>query len=245
MRRSIVIAVALLGLVSARQALATTIIANLQITGANTWSLTLDNTSDPVADNGGIAAYSVALMRALTVDHNSPRDGFGQGPGGSGAAGFTVQRSADNTVPIRASQDITTPTPNLIYNFGREASSFAAKGIADFTGGSQLASPTWAAKLVIATGTFTPGFPPYIDYLSADNYACVFVTSSGAAVKGCPIPEPGPAIPGVMGLIGMATYRRRQGAVGLIRNGSGGFLSVIGIRRGRARNLGGALGHFR
>jgi hypothetical protein len=215
MRKSIVIAIALFGLVSARQALATTIVANLAITGANTWSLTLDNTTDPVADNGGIASYGIVLKNVLTVDHNSPRDGFGQGPGGSGAAGFTTLRSADDVTTLLASQDTTTPTPNLIYNFGREASSFAAKGIADFTGGSQLESPTWAAKLQVATGTFTPGTTPSVDLAAADTFSNVFTGATGATTKAATVvgvPEPAALAMAGMSLIGLLSYRRRNAA---------------------------------
>jgi hypothetical protein len=187
------------------------------------WNLYAQELSGP-ADNGGIASYGAVLTNVLTVDHNSPRDGFGQGPGGVGAAGFTSLRSADGAPVLLASQDTITPTPNLIRGFGQEASSFAAKGINDFTGGTQLESPTWAAKLLLATGTYAGKAVaiPGINATSVDTFSNVLIGQTGSATMAAQIqtevvdigvvPEPATLAMAGMGLIGMVAVSRRRKA---------------------------------
>lgn len=185
---------------------------------ANTFNLFAQEL-DGSGDNGGIASYGAVLTGVANVDHNSPRDGFAQGPGGVGAAGFTSLRSADNVPVLLASQDTITPTPNLIYGFGQAGNSFAALSINDFTGGTQLEQASWDAKLRIATGTIAPGVVPGINASSVDTFSNVFVQGNGTATRAAgiqtevidvAIPEPASIALAGLGLIGVVALRRRR-----------------------------------
>jgi hypothetical protein len=112
-------------------------------------------------DNAGLASYSVALKNALTVNHHSLRNAAAESYDGAlrGPVGFTQSRSADDTNPaignvlIQGSQDTVTPTPFIIYGLGQTGGDLASRGI--ITAGSKEGDP-WAAKMVIATGTWDP-----------------------------------------------------------------------------------------
>jgi hypothetical protein len=222
MKQKLSAILALIGLLCGGSASASTILFTLTVTpGPNTWTLAATDV-DPPADNGGIASYGVVLSNVdlLSIDHKSPRDGFAQGPGGVGSAGFTTLRSADALPVILASQDTTTPTPNLIYGFGQAASSFALKGMVDFTAGTQLEAPTWGVPLLIASGTYTGSGAqsiPKIDSSSADTFSNVFIQPSGSATRAATItsqtviiPEPASAIIGGLAMLGVLGYRRRR-----------------------------------
>ena len=163
--------------------------------GPKTWTLTATELAG-AADNGGIASYGVALSNVdgASVDHNAPRDGSAQGPGGAGAAGFTLLRSLDGEAVILGSQDTPLPTPNLVYGMGQSASSFAANGIVDLSGGSQLESPTWGSSLLLSSGTYSGSGPqglPQFDLSSPDLFANVFVQASGNATRSGGDPDGG------------------------------------------------------
>lgn len=218
MKRRLFAIAAVLSLVTAASATAATVKFTLTVTpGPNTWVLDAEELDGP-ADNGGMASYGVVLAGVSPdLDHKSPRDGFGQGPGGVGPAGFTTLRSLDGIPVILASQDTTTPTPNLIYGFGQSGSSFAAKGIVDFTAGTQLESPIWGKPLVLASGTYQ-GATPSINATSADTFSNVFIGQSGGATRAAQIqavtvivPEPATAAMGGAGLLSLlAVVRRRR-----------------------------------
>jgi hypothetical protein len=138
---------------------------------------------DGMVDNGGIAAYGLFISSILTIDHNSPRDGFVQGPNGVGPAGFTLLRSHDNNPVLLATQDSIAPTPNIIYGFGQFAGSFASHGFTDFTAGTQIEQPAWHAALKIASGTFAQGAVPQIQLNNVDTFANVFESTSSTRTK--------------------------------------------------------------
>jgi hypothetical protein len=220
MKKNLFAILALAGVLSGATASAATIKFTLTLNvPTNTYTLHATDISSP-QDAFGIASYGVVLANVTSVDHKSPRDGFGSGPGGVGPAGFTTLRSADGVLAILASQDTTTPTPNLIYGFGQQASSFAAKGIADFTGGTQLEQPVWGNPLLIADGTFVGNGlgpnAPRIDAAAVDTFSNVFVAPQGGGTKSAGIiaetiviPEPVSIALGGFALLGLVGYRRR------------------------------------
>lgn len=151
-----------------------------------TLDLSVDNqfkilASASPGDNAGIASYGLVLDGTVqTLDHLSTNALAAQGPVGFGAAGFTSLRSADGLTAMLASQDTITPTPNLIFGFGQEASSFVAKGLTPF---GPHESPTWVANLLLAMGTYDRAAGSLsMNQGHFDTFSNVFTTQGQAAV---------------------------------------------------------------
>ena len=176
--------------------------------------------SASLGDNAGIASYGVVLTGGvLTVDHNSPVDGFANGAGGSGAYGLSLLRSNDDDFNLGASQDTVSQPGRTIFGFGQTASDFASEGITDATGGTAVEGDPWGAPLLIASGTWD-GQTIGINEGSVNTLANVLQSTAGAATEaaiiatsvtiGGIIPEPGTLALASLGLIGLVAGRRRS-----------------------------------
>jgi hypothetical protein len=227
------IAVALVALLAAKGAAGATVTFTLDLLKLGIGNLELRACVSP-GDNGGLAAYNVALTNVKTVNHNSLRNGAASNVGGEeGTVGFTTFRSADDAIPavsnlaIAGSQDTITPTPFIIYGLGQQPGNLTARGIT--TAGSKEGDP-WAADMVIATGTYdiTPGQP--VAYPGWDSQAAVltsanvFVTTGSTRVVkatvelliaggGLPcscFPEPSTAALGLLAAPVLMAHRRRN-----------------------------------
>jgi hypothetical protein len=134
-------------------------------------------TKGGTGDHGGLASFGIELLGATTIQNMAPFTSFANGPNGQGPAGFSESRSAPNEGLVTGAQDVITPTPNLIYGFARESSSFAQENI------TPLAPPnvlSWDAKLLLAQGTHNGLIR--IDYRSENYFANVFQAEANPAV---------------------------------------------------------------
>jgi hypothetical protein len=106
-------------------------------------------------DNGGITTYGIPLVgNFLSLNHQT---GNIVVSGNFQPAGFSNLRSADSAgaianPTITGGQSLTTP--NLVYGFGQEASSFAAKGFGVVGQPDPTSDVAWLDPMVIATGTY-------------------------------------------------------------------------------------------
>jgi hypothetical protein len=106
-------------------------------------------------DNVGMSRYSVPLVGTLlTLDHRAPS---AVSLTNFQPAGFSNLRSADAPggivdPTITGGQSLTTP--NVIFGFGLEASSFAAKGITPIALPDATSDAEWTNPLLIAVGTY-------------------------------------------------------------------------------------------
>jgi hypothetical protein len=218
-RLSLLAAAVVLSGVSAANAASVTFTLDLSAGGGN---FTLYGETS-AGDNAGLAAYNVALTNVATVNHNSLRNAAAESSDGSlaGPVGFTLFRSADDTnaavgpVLIQGSQDTIAPTPFIIYGLGQAPGDLTSRNI--ITAGSKEGDP-WAAKMVIATGTYAAGgqFPDFDPTAAVLTSANLFNDNAGLAVTAAatvntiviPIPEPGTLAMAGMSLIGLAVRRR-------------------------------------
>jgi hypothetical protein len=210
---------------------AAVVLSGVSAANAATVTFTLDLTAGPgqftlygetsAGDNAGLAAYNVALTNIATVNHNSLRNAAAESSDGSlaGPVGFTLFRSADDTTPalgnvlIQGSQDTIAPTPFIIYGLGQAPGDLASRNI--ITAGSKEGDP-WAARMVIATGTWDPAQLPAFDTAAAvltsanlfNDNAGLAVTAAANVVTNVIIPEPGTLAMAGMSLIGLAVRRR-------------------------------------
>jgi hypothetical protein len=108
-------------------------------------------------DNGGITTYGIPLVgNLLTLDHRAPNI---VSSANFQPAGFSNLRNPAPPDGAAAVNPTITggqalATPNLIYGFGQEASSFAAKGIPSAGQPDASSDLAWLAPMVIATGTY-------------------------------------------------------------------------------------------
>jgi hypothetical protein len=152
-----------------------------------------------LGDNAGLAYYSVPLSgNVLTLNHRSP---VTLNLTDFSSIGFSLLRSHDNPPAfdqqVLASQDfISAPLANLIYGFGQEASSFAAKGYTTLGG---IIDPTsdqsWSAPLVLATGTYSG--PLSINRNSPNFSASVFTTQGQRVVETATVFDTPPCLCGI------------------------------------------------
>jgi hypothetical protein len=111
-----------------------------------------------VGDNDGIVFYWVPLLgNVLTLDHRAP---VALNAANSQPLGFSDLRSSDIITPtlnpeVHASQYIVGPQQNLIRGFGRETSSFAAKGFTTLGSPDPSSENAWSNPFHIATGTYS------------------------------------------------------------------------------------------
>jgi hypothetical protein len=125
-------------------------------------------------DNGGIAAYSVDLVGAISsLDHGSAFTSLAvNDQAAEGSAGFSFLRSASGLPWVHASQDTITATPHLLYGLGQTAGSLSQLGVNSL---ASAAITTWSADLKIASGFYDPTAGPLrIDYSSRRTQANVF-----------------------------------------------------------------------
>jgi hypothetical protein len=125
-------------------------------------------------DNGGIAAYSVDLVGAISsLDHVSAYTSLAvNDQDAEGSAGFSFLRSASGLPWVHASQDTITATPHLLYGLGQTAGSLSQLGVNSL---ASAAITTWSADLKIASGFYDPTAGPLrIDYSSRRTQANVF-----------------------------------------------------------------------
>jgi hypothetical protein len=138
----------------APSATAATVTYILDLRVHNEWRLLADASDD---DNGGITTYGVPLIgNLLSVDHRSPAGVYFAN---FSPMGFSTLR---NPAPpdggpavnptITGSQALATP--NLIYGFGQEASSFVAEGFSPFAIPDATSDVVWVEPLLIAQGTY-------------------------------------------------------------------------------------------
>jgi hypothetical protein len=174
------LAVALLGAgLVASTAQAATVHYVLDLSVANQFTLTAQAS---LGDNGGITTYGIPLTgNMLTLDHRSPN---AVSLGNFQPIGFANLRNpappdggpAANPT-ITGGQSLTTP--NLIYGFGQEASSFAAKGHPAVGTPDATVDTAWAVPLVIATGTYNMANGPLAFGGGVTLLANVFDNGSG------------------------------------------------------------------
>jgi hypothetical protein len=169
--------------------------------------------SDSVGDNFGLGGFAISVQNATTTINRSPQaldvdDGFGT----TNPAGFTLLRGvapSGTGFIIEGAQDVLRPTPYLIYGFGQSPNSFAASLPAGATPTTTDQS-TWAAKLLIAEGTYTPGAKPFFNFADATDVALVFSEQApNALVPAQIVPEPSTAALLVIGCVAALVARRR------------------------------------
>jgi hypothetical protein len=183
-----------------------------------TFQITVDATRGD--SNGGLAGYSFQIMpqsgMIKGLDHKSARAPFALNGDGteSGPIGFNLLRSADNNSLVTGFQDVITPTPFLIYNYGISPGNFdraVQKPPATLFGSSE--GNNWPSQPVIVSGMFSGQFPTLIELT-----ATVFVragssqTVAALAMVGPYLldPEPASAALAGLGLLVLTTTRRTR-----------------------------------
>jgi hypothetical protein len=187
----------LLTCICAHQSLATPIVVFfLDLSGSGTFRL---HAQTSLGDNAGLAAYSVPLLgNVLTIDNRGPNV---INLANFAPAGFGASRSADvlaataNPI-ISGSQDVVSgPTANLLFGFGQESSSYAAKGITPVFLPDATSDIAWSVPMVLATGTYNASTTfPEIDRSNPNFFASVFTMVGQRGVLAAtlinPLPEP-------------------------------------------------------
>ena len=202
--------------------------ASVRATPIVTYTLTIDSNGpgtfsvfadDSVGDNAGLASYAVSLFNVSTISNVSPNTTyFNSSFSAHDSAGFPVFRSQDGSGvdpavdPVTGSQDTvgaTGPTV-IIYGFGQTADNFAAHN--PFAGGSTIPNQSWAAHLLLITGTYNtsgpaPQFGPgpstaqvFVNNTSTDNVPAIVTTQ---------VPEPSTGFLLLLGAVGIGARRRR------------------------------------
>jgi len=148
---------------------------------------------DSTGDNFGIAGVSVNILGTTGSPTNLLPEGNyddGLADGGSEEVGFTVKHA--NTYPLGGSQDTSTlqgnltaalPNPGVVpvYGFGQTAGNLNSDEPAGSTGHiGTVVKAAYAAKLLVATGTFAAGTQSSVVFGSGNNSANVFITGPGA-----------------------------------------------------------------
>jgi hypothetical protein len=119
---------------------------------------------DSPSDAAGLASYGFAIkpgpgFTITALDHKSARANVAENYDGSltGSVGFTTMRSPDGVanVVIRGGQNLTTPTPFLIYGFGQTAGSFQSVANGPVVPLGSNEGNNWASNPVIASGTYS------------------------------------------------------------------------------------------
>jgi hypothetical protein len=146
------------------RASAAAVFPSIDLKPSGTFVMTLESSG---FDNAGVAGYRIGLTGPiLTLNHHSLRNAAAENSDGSlaGPVGFTRNRSPDirsnhsGSVLIEGYQDTETPTPFIIYGLGQSPGDLASRDIV--TAGSKEGDP-WAAKMVIATGTYDVSAPQH------------------------------------------------------------------------------------
>jgi len=161
---------------------------------------------DSSADgNQGMVSYSVDVLGFSQVTNFAPKGAYDDGTPthGTVSEGFTLLRSANGafgslTDPVKGSQDtVASSGVKLIYGMGQIAGNLNTAAPVGSTGGNGKVQPSYDAKLLVATGSFTgDGSGLVFNSDTSFDKANVFLTNStsdaetAAIVLVSGVPEP-------------------------------------------------------
>jgi len=187
--------------------------------GPGTFALTAKASA---GDNFGIDYYAVEVTGATTISHVNVSPKLTDFDSGN-TYGFAFARSADNVAVISAAQD-STGAGIPVYGLGQTAGNLKALAPpADTTGsGKPDAIGTYAAPIVLATGTFPVGGPAPVILQTTTGF--IFTTQGAGsafgqfgppttvAINQYPVPEPASIALVGSCLFGALSFRRRRAA---------------------------------
>jgi hypothetical protein len=208
MLRRIFLALALVAITSSVNAATVSLFMNAS--GGN-WQLFADDTSD----NGGIVSANIPLLNISTLTNEMPF--YQLNATNFQPAGFSNLRlpaTDGDTVGktlFGSEQLVPTATPNLVYGFGQ-----AAGTLSNPVSAAPNKNLSYAAHLLIGSGTYAQGQVPAVDFNAANLSIVVFSASTGTAVSAATV-QPGavpePATLAMLGLAmvgGIGAARRRR-----------------------------------